>query len=45
MVTFRQTDEGVQMVLTIDAMHDEPGPRAVMGWESEFGTLAQVLGD
>ncbi len=24
MVTFRQTDEGVQMVLTIDAMHDEP---------------------
>ena len=46
MVTFRQTDEGVQMVLTIDAMHDELWTeRAAMGWESEFGRLAQVLGD
>jgi uncharacterized protein YndB with AHSA1/START domain len=35
----------VRMVLTIDAMHDEEWTqRAVMGWESELGKLAKVLG-
>lgn len=37
---------GVRMVLTIEAMHDEDWTqRAVMGWESELGKLAEALGD
>jgi uncharacterized protein YndB with AHSA1/START domain len=36
--------EGVRMVLTFDAMHDEQWTRlAVMGWESELGKLAALL--
>jgi uncharacterized protein YndB with AHSA1/START domain len=36
--------QGVRMVLTFDAMHDELWTqRAVMGWESELGKLAKVL--
>lgn len=36
--------EGVRLVLTQDAMHDEPWTHmAVMGWESELGKLARVL--
>jgi hypothetical protein len=33
------------MVLTFDARHDEEWTRrTVMGWESELGKLAKVLG-
>jgi uncharacterized protein YndB with AHSA1/START domain len=36
--------QGVRLVLTIDAMHDERWTNlAVMGWESELAKLAQVL--
>jgi len=36
--------QGVRMVLTIDAMHDEEWTRrAVMGWESELGRIAKAL--
>jgi uncharacterized protein YndB with AHSA1/START domain len=35
----------VRMVLTFDAMYDEEWTRrTVMGWESELGKLAEVLG-
>jgi len=36
--------DGVRVVLTLDAMHDEHWSKLmVMGWESELGRLAQVL--
>ena len=36
--------EGVRLVLTQDAMHDDSWTQmAVMGWESELGKLARVL--
>ena len=36
--------EGVGLVLTFDAMHDEEWTqRATVGWESELGKLAKVL--
>jgi uncharacterized protein YndB with AHSA1/START domain len=36
---------GVRMVLTFEAMHDEHWTRmATMGWESELDKLARVLG-
>jgi len=36
--------QGVRLVLTLDAMHDEQWTRlAVMGWESELGKLARLL--
>lgn len=36
--------QGVRMVLTFDAMHDEHWTQlAVRGWESQLGKLAQVL--
>jgi len=36
--------EGVKVVLTLDAMHDEYWTKmAVMGWESELDKLAEVL--
>ncbi len=36
--------EGVKMVLTLDAMHDEYWTKmAVMGWESELDRLAGLL--
>jgi uncharacterized protein YndB with AHSA1/START domain len=43
-VEFETLPEGVRMVLTLDAMHDEHWTRlAVMGWESELGKLAALL--
>jgi uncharacterized protein YndB with AHSA1/START domain len=36
--------DGVRLVLTLDAMHDEQWTQmAVMGWEMELGKLAQIL--
>ena len=44
LVELEQTADGVRLTLTIDAMHDEEWTqRAVMGWESELGKLAQAL--
>jgi uncharacterized protein YndB with AHSA1/START domain len=38
--------QGVRLVLTLDAMHDEQWTKlAVMGWENELGKLANVLSD
>jgi uncharacterized protein YndB with AHSA1/START domain len=38
------TADGVRLVLTIDAMHDEEWTqRAVMGWENELGKLGKAL--
>jgi len=38
------TSQGVRLILTLDAMHDEHWTRmAVMGWENELGKLAKVL--
>jgi uncharacterized protein YndB with AHSA1/START domain len=43
-VEFHPSAQGVRMLLTIDAMHDEHWTHmAVMGWESELGKLAKVL--
>jgi hypothetical protein len=36
--------QGVRMVLTFDAMHDDQWTkRALMGWENELGKLAKAL--
>jgi len=36
--------DGVRVVLTVDAMHDEQWSKLmVMGWENELGKLARVL--
>jgi len=44
-VDFDQTPDGARMILTFDAMHDDEWTkRAAMGWESELGKLARVLG-
>ena len=43
-VELHPSGQGVRLVLTIDAMHDEHWTKmAVMGWESELGKLAKVL--
>lgn len=43
-VDFETSPQGVRMVLTMDAMHDENWTKmAVMGWESQFGKLAKLL--
>ena len=43
-VELHESNEGVRMVLTFDAMHnDEWTKLATMGWESELGKLAAVL--
>jgi len=43
-VELQPTSQGVRMLLTIDAMHDEEWTqRALMGWEMELGKLAKVL--
>lgn len=43
-VDFASVPQGVQMVLTLDAMHDEHWTKmAVMGWESELGKLERLL--
>ena len=42
----REDGDGVRLVLTIDAMHDDVWTqRAVMGWQGELGKLAAVLGE
>jgi hypothetical protein len=44
LVELRATSDGVRMVLTFDAMHDDEWTnRAAMGWQSELGKLAAVL--
>lgn len=44
LVELHPTAEGVRMLLTFDAMHSEEWTqRAVMGWESELGKLANVI--
>jgi uncharacterized protein YndB with AHSA1/START domain len=44
MVELSETAQGVRMLLTFDAMHDDEWTkRATMGWESELGKLAAVL--
>ncbi|HEV8535416.1 MAG TPA: SRPBCC domain-containing protein [Candidatus Limnocylindria bacterium] len=44
MVELRSTADGVLVVLTFDAMHDEHWTElAVMGWKSELDKLARVL--
>ena len=43
-VEFDATPKGVRMVLTLDAMHDEPWTKmAVTGWEQELGKLGRLL--
>ena len=43
-VELEETPQGVRMVLTFDAMHDEHWTNmAVMGWEMELGKLAKLL--
>jgi len=43
-VELRPTADGVRLVLTIDAMHDEHWTgMAVMGWENELNKLARAL--
>ncbi|HET9847729.1 MAG TPA: SRPBCC domain-containing protein [Candidatus Dormibacteraeota bacterium] len=43
-VEFQKTAQGVRMVLTMDAMHNDQWTQmAVMGWESELGKLSKVL--
>lgn len=43
-VEFEAIPQGVRMVLTLDAMHDEHWTKmAVMGWESQLGKLGKLL--
>jgi uncharacterized protein YndB with AHSA1/START domain len=43
-VEFDTNQQGVRLVLTLDAMHDEYWTKmAVMGWEQELGKLADLL--
>jgi uncharacterized protein YndB with AHSA1/START domain len=43
-VEFGSNPQGVRMVLTLDAMHDEYWTKmAVMGWENELDKLAKLL--
>ncbi len=43
-VELKEISGGVQLKLTLDAMHDEEWTqRAVMGWEAELGKLADAL--
>jgi uncharacterized protein YndB with AHSA1/START domain len=43
-VDFDANQQGVRLVLTLDAMHDEYWTNMmVMGWESELGKLAKLL--
>jgi hypothetical protein len=44
MVEFHSAAQGIRMVLTFDAMHDEHWTKmATMGWESELEKLAKAL--
>jgi len=43
-VALESGSQGVRMVLTLDAMHDEHWTKmAVMGWENELDKLARLL--
>jgi uncharacterized protein YndB with AHSA1/START domain len=43
-LAFDSSPQGVRMVLTLDAMHDEYWTKmAVMGWENELDKLAKLL--
>jgi uncharacterized protein YndB with AHSA1/START domain len=43
-VELEPISQGVRLVLTLDAMHDDYWTKmAVMGWENELGKLAKVL--
>lgn len=43
-VELHPNGQGVRMVLTIDALHDDRWTKmAVMGWESQLGKLAKML--
>jgi hypothetical protein len=43
-VDFETQQEGVRLVMTLDAMHDEYWTNMmVMGWESELEKLAKLL--
>ncbi len=43
-VALEMSPQGVRMVLTLDAMHDDHWTQlAVMGWESELDKLAKLL--
>jgi uncharacterized protein YndB with AHSA1/START domain len=45
-VELHATADGVRMVLTFDAMHDDEWTnRMTMGWQSELGKLAAVIDD
>ena len=44
LVELHASAQGVRLVLTFDAMHDDHWTRmATMGWESELGKLARAL--
>jgi uncharacterized protein YndB with AHSA1/START domain len=44
LVELQATPQGVRMVLTFDAMHDQIWTdRATMGWEQELGKLDKVI--
>ena len=44
LVEFESTAQGVRMVLTLDAMHDEYWTKmALMGWENELDKLGKLL--
>jgi len=44
LVELHPSGQGVRMVLTLDAMHDEQWTKmAVLGWESQLGRLGNVL--
>jgi uncharacterized protein YndB with AHSA1/START domain len=44
LIELQPSPQGVRMLLTLEAMHDEEWTqRAVMGWEGELGKLAKVL--
>jgi uncharacterized protein YndB with AHSA1/START domain len=46
LVELHPSAEGVRLVLTFDAMHDERWTKmAVMGWQSQLGRLAKVLAE
>jgi len=46
LVELHPNAQGVRMVVTIDAMHDEPWTRmAVAGWESQLGRLIKLLAE
>jgi uncharacterized protein YndB with AHSA1/START domain len=46
LVDLHPNAQSVRMVVTIDAMHDEPWTKmAVLGWESQLGRLVKLLAE